>query len=114
MLIKTGGSLESPLEIQAPRLQMPHKNQWVGSTQEPDWASKNFCGLEIGGPEKFDMTAWIKLYAAATYKNYEIVADVNALYSGAPLTADTLVPETAVFLGKTKYAAWIAMPENQR
>jgi uncharacterized protein YbjT (DUF2867 family) len=70
--------------------------------------------LEIGGPEKFDIAVWVKQYLQATHKNYEVGADADALYSGAPLTADTLVPETAVSLGKTKYAEWIAIPENQR
>jgi uncharacterized protein YbjT (DUF2867 family) len=70
--------------------------------------------LEIGGPEKFEMTTWIKQYTGATHKDYEIVADANALYSGAKITSDTIVPEAAVFLGKTNYAEWIAIPENQR
>jgi uncharacterized protein YbjT (DUF2867 family) len=70
--------------------------------------------LEIGGPEKFDMAAWIAKYLQATHKSYGVAADANALYSGAPLTADTIVPENAVFLGKTHYADWIAKPENQR
>lgn len=70
--------------------------------------------LEIGGPEKFNMTAWIKQYAQATNKSNEIVADPSALYSGAPLKADTLAPESAVYLGLTKYAEWIAVPANQR
>ncbi|MDO3642811.1 SDR family oxidoreductase [Mucilaginibacter sp. L3T2-6] len=70
--------------------------------------------LEIGGPEKFEMTAWIKKYAEATHKNYEIIPDKKALYSGAPLDADTLAPENPVFLGKAHYADWIAVPENQR
>jgi uncharacterized protein YbjT (DUF2867 family) len=70
--------------------------------------------LEIGGPEKFNITAWIKEYAQATSKNYEIGPDANALYSGAPLDADTLVPEKAVYLGPTNYAEWIAIPQNQR
>ena len=70
--------------------------------------------LEIGGPEKFDIAVWVKQYLQATHKNFEVTADADALYSGAPLTADTLVPETAISLGKTKYAEWIAIPENQR
>jgi len=70
--------------------------------------------LEIGGPEKFDMAVWVTQYLQATHKSYEVAADTNALYSGAPLTADTIVPENAVFLGKTHYADWIAKPENQR
>jgi uncharacterized protein YbjT (DUF2867 family) len=70
--------------------------------------------LEIGGSEKFDIAVWVKQYLQATHKNYEVAADADALYSGAPLTADTLVPAAAVSLGKTKYAEWIVIPENQR
>ena len=70
--------------------------------------------LEIGGPEKFDMAAWITQYLQATHKNHETVADPKALYSGAPITADTIIPENAVFLGKIHYADWISKPENQR
>ncbi|AYL97818.1 SDR family oxidoreductase [Mucilaginibacter celer] len=70
--------------------------------------------LEIGGPEKFDMAAWIKQYAEATGKNLVIETDANALYSGAAIEADTLTTSNAVYLGPTKYADWIAEPANQR
>lgn len=70
--------------------------------------------LEIGGPEKFNMAAWIKQYAQATRKDFDIATDAHALYSGAQIAADTLAPEAAVYLGPTKYAEWIAIPGNQR
>lgn len=70
--------------------------------------------VEIGGPDKFNMAVWIKVYAQATHKTYDINSDVNALYSGAAIETDTLAPENAVFLGETKYADWIAVPVNQR
>ena len=70
--------------------------------------------LEIGGPEKFDMAAWVKQYLQATHKSYEVAADANAPYSGALITADTIVPEAAVFLGENHYADWISKSENQR
>ena len=70
--------------------------------------------LEIGGPEKLDMAAWVTQYLQATHKSLEVASDTNALYSGAPITADTIVPENAVSLGKTHYTDWIAKPENQR
>jgi hypothetical protein len=70
--------------------------------------------IEISGPDKFSIAAWVKQYEQATHKNHEIVADAKALYSGAPLKADTLIPESAVFRGKTKYADWIAIPANQQ
>jgi uncharacterized protein YbjT (DUF2867 family) len=70
--------------------------------------------LEIGGPEKMNMAVWIRQYTQATHKNYEVVSDSRALYSGAMLDTDTLAPEAAVYLGPTPYAAWIILPENQR
>jgi uncharacterized protein YbjT (DUF2867 family) len=70
--------------------------------------------LEIGGPEKFNMAAWIGQYTQATRKEQAIVSDAGALYSGSPLEADTLVPGAAVYLGPTLYADWIAIPGNQR
>ncbi len=70
--------------------------------------------LEIGGPEKFDMAAWVRQYLQATHQNHDVASDANALYSGAPVTGDTLAPEAAVFLGKTHYADWISEAENQR
>lgn len=70
--------------------------------------------LEIGGPEKFDMAVWVKQYLQATHKSYEVAAYANATYSGALITADTIVPEAAVFLGENHYADWISKAENQR
>ncbi len=70
--------------------------------------------LEIGGPEKFNMAAWIRQYTQATHKNLEVQSDAHALYSGAMIDVDTLAPEAAVYLGPTKYADWIILPENQR
>ncbi|MBZ4188131.1 SDR family oxidoreductase [Niabella beijingensis] len=70
--------------------------------------------LEIGGPEKFNMKSWIGQYMQATHKNYAVTSDATALYSGAPLEADTLTPKAAVYLGPTQYADWIAIPGNQR
>ncbi|WP_300598245.1 hypothetical protein [Niabella sp.] len=70
--------------------------------------------LEIGGPEKFEMTAWIKQYLQATHKNNKVVTDRLALYSGAPLETDTLVPKAAAYLGATTYADWITQAGNLR
>lgn len=70
--------------------------------------------LEIGGPKKYNMADWIKQYTTATQKNYKIVSDVKALYTGASIETDTLAPDNAVYLGSTEYSNWIAQPENQR
>ncbi|WP_118974839.1 SDR family oxidoreductase [Taibaiella koreensis] len=70
--------------------------------------------LEIGGPEPLDMSAWMGQYLQATGKSMEIVTDEQALYSGAKIGTNTLLPQAAVFLGTTNYAGWIAIPGNQR
>lgn len=70
--------------------------------------------LEIGGPQKFEMNEWLKMYATATNKAIEIIADKNALYSGSPIERETLNPDAAVYLGATNYEDWIALPQNQR
>lgn len=70
--------------------------------------------LEIGGPDKLDMAAWISQYAAAAQQTIAISSNAAALYSGAPLEADTLTPTAAVHLGPTSYADWIALPANRR
>lgn len=70
--------------------------------------------LEIGGPEQFIITEWIKQYLAATQKTIAVVADSNAPYSGAILEKTTLTPSNPVYLGSTEYTAWIAQPENRR
>lgn len=70
--------------------------------------------LEIGGPEKFDMRDWIAQYVKATGKELQVVSDVNALYSGAPLEKDTLTPQSSVYSGASRYSEWIADPANRR
>lgn len=70
--------------------------------------------LEIGGPQKFEMSKWLEIYATATNKKLEITADEKALYSGAPIESDTLNPEAAVYTGTTYYGDWIAKPDNKK
>lgn len=70
--------------------------------------------LEIGGPEKFAMKDWIGNYLKAAGKNLQIIADKNALYSGALIEADTLNPRNAGWTGISRYADWVAAPGNLR
>lgn len=70
--------------------------------------------VEIGGPKKYNMSEWIKYYTTATKKEFTIVSDLKALYSGASIERDTLAPDNAVYLGETDYTNWIAQLENQR
>ena len=60
------------------------------------------------------MNEWIAQYAEATNKDFEIVADRNALYYGAPLNDDTLIAKNAKFTGTTIYNEWINIEGNKR
>ena len=49
--------------------------------------------VEVGGPEKFRLDELIRRFLSALSDSREVVADPNALYSGARLSERTLVPE---------------------
>lgn len=70
--------------------------------------------LEIGGPEQFHINEWIGEYLIKTNKSMEVILQADAPYSGVVLEPATLVPESAFYLGQTKYKDWIAKPENQK
>ncbi|QEH43288.1 SDR family oxidoreductase [Chitinophaga sp. XS-30] len=70
--------------------------------------------LEIGGPERIAIDAWIRQYLKMMNSPLEVVTDANALYSGAAIGQTTLTPDNPVFLGSIKYNEWISKPENQR
>ena len=70
--------------------------------------------VDIAGPERFEMDAWIRRYFASINNPQEVVTDANAVYSGAAITATTLVPDAAGYVGSTHYEEWISKAENQR
>lgn len=70
--------------------------------------------LEIGGPERIAIDAWIRQYLKTMNSPLQVVTDANALYSGAAIGRTTLTPDNPVFLGSIKYDDWISKPENQR
>jgi uncharacterized protein YbjT (DUF2867 family) len=69
--------------------------------------------LEIGGPEKIALDAWIRLYVKSTKEELEIVTDPTAPYSGAHLMENTLVPQHPVYLGRINYKKWITKVQHQ-
>jgi uncharacterized protein YbjT (DUF2867 family) len=74
----------------------------------------NFGISEIAGPEKMPMNDWIENYLSVMNRPSEITIEKEALYFGAVLEKDTLVPEKAVFESNIRYQDWIADPKNQR
>jgi uncharacterized protein YbjT (DUF2867 family) len=64
--------------------------------------------VEIGGPEQFRVDELVRRRLASLKDPREVVADPNALYSGAKLGEKTLVPGNNALLGETRFENWLA------
>ena len=64
--------------------------------------------VEIGGPEQFRIDELVRRRLAALKDAREVIADPNALYSGAKLSERTLVPGNNPRLGETSFETWLA------
>jgi len=64
--------------------------------------------VEIGGPEQFRLDELVRQRLAQLKDPREVIADPNALYSGAKVSEKTLVPGTNARLGGTRYETWLA------
>ena len=69
--------------------------------------------VEIGGPEPFRIDELVRLRLASLNDSREVIADPNALYSGAKLDERTLVPSTDAWLGETRFADWLKSSASQ-
>ena len=63
--------------------------------------------VEIGGPEQFRVDELVRRRLASLKDPREVVADPNALYSGAKLGEKTLVPGDNARLGETRFEIWL-------
>jgi hypothetical protein len=64
--------------------------------------------VEIGGPEQFRVDDLVRRRLAALKDPREVIADPNALYSGAKISERTLVPGNNARLGSTRFETWLA------
>ena len=69
--------------------------------------------VEIGGPEQFRIDELVRRRLAALKDPREVIADPNALYSGARITDKTLVPGKNARLGETRFETWLTQPASQ-
>jgi uncharacterized protein YbjT (DUF2867 family) len=69
--------------------------------------------VEIGGPEQFRIDDLVRRRLASLKDPREVIADPNALYSGAKLSERTLVPGTNARLGETRFETWLTQPAAQ-
>jgi uncharacterized protein YbjT (DUF2867 family) len=69
--------------------------------------------VEIGGPEQFRIDELVRRRLTALKDPREVIADPNALYSGAKLGERTLVPGNNARLGETRFETWLTQPAAQ-
>src|SRR5258708_5550243 len=63
--------------------------------------------VEIGGPQSFRIDELVRRRLAPLNDSREVIADPNALYSGAKLDERTLVPGKDARLGATSFETWL-------
>src|SRR5258706_3499340 len=69
--------------------------------------------VEIGGPEQFRIDELVRRRLASLKDPREVIADPNALYSGAKLSERTLVPGNNAQLGETRFEIWLTQSAAQ-
>jgi uncharacterized protein YbjT (DUF2867 family) len=69
--------------------------------------------VEIAGPEEFRLDELVRRRLATLKDPREVVADPNALYSGAKISERTLLPGKNAQLGETRFETWLTQPAAQ-
>jgi uncharacterized protein YbjT (DUF2867 family) len=69
--------------------------------------------VEIGGPEPFRLDELVRRRLASLKDPREVIADPNALYSGAEISEKTLLPGNNARLGETRFETWLTQPAAQ-
>jgi uncharacterized protein YbjT (DUF2867 family) len=69
--------------------------------------------VEIAGPEQFRLDELVRRRLAALKDPREVIADPNALYSGAKVSERTLVPGSNARLGETRFETWLTQSTGQ-
>lgn len=69
--------------------------------------------VEIGGPEQFRIDELVRRRLAQLGDAREVIADPNALYSGAKINDSTLVPSKNARLGETRWETWVTQTAGE-
>jgi len=70
--------------------------------------------IEIAGPEKVRLSEIVGRYMTLTGDAREVVADPHALYFGAELNDQSLVPGSNPRLGATRFEDWFSQSRSQK
>jgi uncharacterized protein YbjT (DUF2867 family) len=69
--------------------------------------------IELGGPEQFRVDDLVRRRLASLNDPRQVIADPNAVYSGAKLSETTLVPGKNARLGEIRFETWLTQPAAQ-
>jgi uncharacterized protein YbjT (DUF2867 family) len=69
--------------------------------------------VEVGGPEQFGLDELIRRALASWKDPREVIADPHALYYGAAVSEETLVPGKDARLGQTRFDTWLSQSKGQ-
>lgn len=74
-----------------------------------DYARGTPCNdvVEIAGPDKAPLAEWVRRFLAITGDPRQVIADPDALYFGARLEQDTLLPTDPARIGVLDFQAWL-------
>ena len=64
--------------------------------------------VEIAGPDKVSLSSLVARYLSEMNDPRTVISDVNALYFGAPLNEQSLVPGANPRIGKINFESWFA------
>jgi uncharacterized protein YbjT (DUF2867 family) len=70
--------------------------------------------VEIGGPEQFRLDELVRRRLSSLGDSREVIADPDALYSGARISDQILVPGKNAQLGTTTFQSWLAQSSENK
>jgi uncharacterized protein YbjT (DUF2867 family) len=68
--------------------------------------------VELGGPEKLGMDAWVRRLFAATGDERTVISDPHARYFGTELHGGELTPGDGARIGKADFDTWFATQQE--
>jgi uncharacterized protein YbjT (DUF2867 family) len=69
--------------------------------------------VEVAGPEQYRLDELVRERLAAMKDPREVIADPEALYSGAKVSLKTLMPGKTARLGETRFKTWLTQSATQ-
>jgi uncharacterized protein YbjT (DUF2867 family) len=69
--------------------------------------------VEIAGPQQFCVDELVRRRLVSLKDPREVIADPNALYSGAKISERTLLPGNNARLGEIRFETWLTQPAAQ-